>query len=124
MVLVNPIYTLEDTSSYNELCLEKQNGSCISPLTPSPTEARRQPNFCGPTEEEKRELMENLNKEIEKWMDLSIFCQALRNIVENEADTAFFNGKRILEVGFTTGLPAVYALEHFAESAMVVCSVS
>jgi predicted O-methyltransferase YrrM len=121
MVLVNPIYSLEDNSSYNQLCLENSNLSCLASLTPSPTESKGQPQF-GPSEEEKQALIENLNKEIGKWMDLSVFCQSLRNIVEVDGDVSFFHGKRILEIGFTTGLPAIYALEKFAESVMVVCA--
>lgn len=122
MVLVNPIYSLEDNSSYNQLCLENSNLSCLASLTPSPTESKAQPQF-GPSEEEKQALIDNLNKEIGKWMDLSVFCQSLRNIVEVDGDVSFFHGKRILEIGFTTGLPAIYALEKFAESVMVVCAV-
>jgi hypothetical protein len=123
MVLVNPIYSLEETSSYNQLCLENPNfSSCLPSLTPSPTESKEQPSFS-PSEEEKQALLERLNSEIAKWMDLSAFCQSVRNIVEVEEDISFFQGKRCLEIGFTTGLPAIYALEKFAESVMVVCPV-
>ncbi|KAK5965006.1 hypothetical protein GCK32_014937 [Trichostrongylus colubriformis] len=38
----------------------------------------------------------------------------LDGIVETEAETDFFVGKNVLEIGFATGLPSVYAYENGA----------
>uniref|UniRef100_A0AC34FRQ9 Methyltransferase domain-containing protein n=1 Tax=Panagrolaimus sp. ES5 TaxID=591445 RepID=A0AC34FRQ9_9BILA len=54
---------------------------------------------------------------MDKWSGATDFCSAIDNIVEIESETDFFKNKKILEVGFSTGLPTIYALEHGASSA-------
>uniref|UniRef100_A0AC34FHI6 Uncharacterized protein n=1 Tax=Panagrolaimus sp. ES5 TaxID=591445 RepID=A0AC34FHI6_9BILA len=67
--------------------------------------------------QEKRLLFGDVSEEAEKWAGVSDLCQAMDHIVEIEKETELFKGKRILEVGFCTGLPSVYALEHGAVEA-------
>jgi predicted nicotinamide N-methyase len=72
--------------------------------------------------QEKRLLFGDISEEAEKWAGVSDLCQAIDHIVEIEKETELFKGKRILEVGFCTGLPSVYGLEHGAAEATLVCT--
>lgn len=73
--------------------------------------------------QEKRRLFGDVSEEVEKWAGVTDLCQTIDHIVEIEQETDLFQGKRILEVGFCTGLPSVYALEHGAMTATLVCTV-
>jgi predicted nicotinamide N-methyase len=72
--------------------------------------------------QEKRLLFGDVSEEVEKWGGVADLCQIIDNIVEIEKETELFKGKKILEVGFCTGLPSVYALEHGASAATLVCT--
>ncbi|RCN47716.1 hypothetical protein ANCCAN_06180 [Ancylostoma caninum] len=48
------------------------------------------------------------------WEGVNSLCQLLDAIVETEMETDFFEGKSVLEIGFATGLPSVYAYENGA----------
>nr|CDJ93185.1 Hypothetical protein CBG22932 [Haemonchus contortus] len=48
------------------------------------------------------------------WEGVNALCQMLDAIVETEMETDFFEGKNVLEIGFATGLPSVYAYENGA----------
>ncbi|PIO54852.1 hypothetical protein TELCIR_23773, partial [Teladorsagia circumcincta] len=48
------------------------------------------------------------------WEGVNTLCQLLDAIVETEMETDFFEGKNVLEIGFATGLPSVYAYENGA----------
>uniref|UniRef100_A0A7E4W849 Class I SAM-dependent methyltransferase n=1 Tax=Panagrellus redivivus TaxID=6233 RepID=A0A7E4W849_PANRE len=71
--------------------------------------------------QEKRQLFGDAADESEKWAGVNDLCCALDNIVEIDHETDLFKGKSILEVGFTSGLPAAYALQHQAASATLFC---
>uniref|UniRef100_A0AC34RBC8 Uncharacterized protein n=1 Tax=Panagrolaimus sp. JU765 TaxID=591449 RepID=A0AC34RBC8_9BILA len=57
--------------------------------------------------------------EFDRWVGVGEICQAIDNIVEIERETGFFKGKTVLEVGFTSGLPSVYAMKHGAKSVTI-----
>uniref|UniRef100_A0AC35GP13 Uncharacterized protein n=1 Tax=Panagrolaimus sp. PS1159 TaxID=55785 RepID=A0AC35GP13_9BILA len=71
---------------------------------------------------EKHVFPGDLNEGIDKWSIASDFRLAIENIVEFEKETNYFEGKRILEIGYVTGIPSTYALEHGASSATLVYS--
>lgn len=71
--------------------------------------------------QEKRQLFGDTTDESEKWAGVNDLCCALDNIVEIDHETELFKEKSILEVGFTSGLPSVYALQHQAASATLFC---
>ncbi|KHJ97823.1 hypothetical protein OESDEN_02202 [Oesophagostomum dentatum] len=48
------------------------------------------------------------------WEGVNCLCQMLDAIIESEMETDFFEGKSVLEIGFATGLPSVYAYENGA----------
>ncbi|CAB3402904.1 unnamed protein product [Caenorhabditis bovis] len=48
------------------------------------------------------------------WEGVNSLCQAIDQIVEIEMESDFFDGKSVLEIGFSTGLPSVYAFESGA----------
>ncbi|CAB3405569.1 unnamed protein product [Caenorhabditis bovis] len=50
----------------------------------------------------------------EDWEGVNSLCQAIDQIVEIEMESDFFYGKSVLEIGFSTGLPSVYAFESDA----------
>uniref|UniRef100_A0AC34FMB4 Uncharacterized protein n=1 Tax=Panagrolaimus sp. ES5 TaxID=591445 RepID=A0AC34FMB4_9BILA len=62
----------------------------------------------------------DLNEVKDKWSIASDFRLAIENIVEFEKETNFFKGKNILELGFCTGIPSTYALQHGALAATLV----
>ncbi|CAI5445720.1 unnamed protein product [Caenorhabditis angaria] len=51
---------------------------------------------------------------INDWESVNTLCHAIDNIVEIEMETDFFYNKSVLEIGFSTGLPSVYAFENGA----------
>uniref|UniRef100_A0AC34QAV4 Uncharacterized protein n=1 Tax=Panagrolaimus sp. JU765 TaxID=591449 RepID=A0AC34QAV4_9BILA len=57
--------------------------------------------------------------EFDKWVGVGEMCQAIENIVEIEQETGLFEGKTVLEVGFISGLPSVYAMNHGAKSVAI-----
>lgn len=64
------------------------------------------------------------NQHSDEWDGVHEYCQALDHLIEVEMDQELFEGKRVLEIGFCTGLPSIFALDHGANSATVYCSVS
>uniref|UniRef100_A0AC34QBN9 Methyltransferase type 11 domain-containing protein n=1 Tax=Panagrolaimus sp. JU765 TaxID=591449 RepID=A0AC34QBN9_9BILA len=69
--------------------------------------------------QEKRLLFGDVNDEFDKWVGVGEMCQAIDNLVEIDQETGLFNGKTVLEVGFTSGLPSVYAMNHGAKSVTI-----
>lgn len=55
------------------------------------------------------------------WEGVNDVCHTLDSIVEIDMETDFFDGKTVLEIGFTTGLPAVYAYENGASEVALHC---
>ncbi|CAJ0597723.1 unnamed protein product [Cylicocyclus nassatus] len=55
------------------------------------------------------------------WEAVNSLCQMLDAIVESEMETDFFEGKSVLEIGFATGLPSVYAYENGAAEITLHC---
>ncbi|KAF1759950.1 hypothetical protein GCK72_008195 [Caenorhabditis remanei] len=49
------------------------------------------------------------------WEGVNTICHTIDNIVNVEMETDFFDGKSVLEIGFVTGLPSVYAFEAGAD---------
>uniref|UniRef100_A0A8R1DN94 Uncharacterized protein n=1 Tax=Caenorhabditis japonica TaxID=281687 RepID=A0A8R1DN94_CAEJA len=49
------------------------------------------------------------------WEGVNSLCHTIDNIVNAEMETDFFDGKSVIEIGFVTGLPSVYAFENGAE---------
>uniref|UniRef100_A0AC34QC19 Uncharacterized protein n=1 Tax=Panagrolaimus sp. JU765 TaxID=591449 RepID=A0AC34QC19_9BILA len=72
--------------------------------------------------QEKRLLFGDINDELDKWIGVSEMCQAIDHLVEIDMETDLFKGKNVLEVGFTSGLPSVYAMEHGAKNATIYSS--
>ncbi|KAK6050196.1 hypothetical protein COOONC_12299, partial [Cooperia oncophora] len=58
------------------------------------------------------------------WEGVNTLCQVMDAIVESEMETDFFEGKDVLEIGFATGLPSVYAYENGAAEVVLHSSVS
>lgn len=123
MVLIKTAACTENTPVSNELCMESKNIPFVAPVTFNSTQINEHQQVVL-LAQEKRLLFGDLNEEMDKWAGASDFCQTLDNIVEVESETDFFEGKRVLEVGFCTGLPSIYALEHGATSATLVYDVS
>lgn len=124
MVLVKTAAFAESTPVSNELCMDSgSNISFVAPVTLDSTKVSEHQHVVL-LAQEKRLLFGDMNVEMDKWSGASDFCQCLDNIVETENEIDFFAGKRVLEVGFCTGLPSVYALEHRAENATLVYPVS
>ncbi|KJH46971.1 hypothetical protein DICVIV_06947 [Dictyocaulus viviparus] len=48
------------------------------------------------------------------WEGVNSLCQVLDAIIEVEMETDFFQSKDVLEIGFATGLPSVFAYENGA----------
>jgi len=47
----------------------------------------------------------------DSFLGVQEFCQALDDMIVIEKDTELFIGKSVLEIGFTTGIPSVFALD-------------
>jgi hypothetical protein len=45
------------------------------------------------------------------WLGIQEFCQALDDMIVIEKDKELFIGKSVLEIGFSTGIPSVFALD-------------
>ncbi|KJH46137.1 hypothetical protein DICVIV_07785 [Dictyocaulus viviparus] len=48
------------------------------------------------------------------WEGVNSLCHVLDAIIEIDKETDFFEGKSVLEIGFATGLPSVFAYENGA----------
>jgi hypothetical protein len=122
MVLIQSAGLIESQPIPNELCME--SGNIIPFIAPvslnnnNSTNAEHQKVVL--LAQEKRLLFGDLNEEMDKWSGASEFCTAIDSIVEIESETDFFKNKKVLEVGFSTALPTIYALEHGASSATLV----
>jgi len=53
----------------------------------------------------------NVNRCNDAWIGVQEFCQAIDDIIVIEKDTELFIGKSVLEIGFTTGIPSIFALD-------------
>jgi hypothetical protein len=67
-----------------------------------------EPSFTG----RKRTLSERLA--LEDWEGVNTLTHALDLTVEVDLETSLFHGKKVLEIGFASGLPSVYAWESGA----------
>jgi len=119
MVLIQKAACIESTPVPNELCMESGNIPFVAPVTLTNAKVNEHQQVVL-LAQEKRLLFGDLNEEMDKWSGASDFCSAIDNIVEIENETDLFEGKRILEVGFCTGLATIYALEHGAIDATLV----
>jgi len=61
------------------------------------------------------------SKKVDKWDGANDLCQFTDNCIEIEKDVEMFEGKRVLEIGFCTGLPSVFAFENGASSVTLHC---
>jgi hypothetical protein len=57
----------------------------------------------------------------EEWEGVAELCQALDNIMEIEKDKELLADKRILEIGFSTALPSILALDTGATDIAIHC---
>ncbi|KAI3410117.1 hypothetical protein GPALN_006476 [Globodera pallida] len=57
--------------------------------------------------------------EIDRWEGVLDFCDVLDCAVEVDNETELFENKRVLEVGFCTGLPSAFAYRRGAKSLCV-----
>jgi SAM-dependent methyltransferase len=118
MVLIQQAACIESTPISNELLMESgKNIPFVAPVTASKINEHQQVVLLA---QEKRLLFGDLNEEMDKWSGASDFCSAIDNIVEIENEKDLFEGKKVLEVGFCTGLATIYALEHGAKEATLV----
>ena len=53
------------------------------------------------------------------WEGVNDFCEALDHIIDCERETDLLIGRSILEIGFASGIPSVFALDSGAESATI-----
>ncbi|KAE9548309.1 hypothetical protein FO519_008476 [Halicephalobus sp. NKZ332] len=74
--------------------------------------------------QEKRLLFGDVNDELDKWIGVREMCQTIDNLIEIEMETDLFSKKSVLEVGFTSGLPSVCAMEHGANDVTIYSSNS
>lgn len=58
----------------------------------------------------------NAVDETDKWESANDLCQYADNCIEIEKDVEMFDGKSVLEIGFCTGLPSVFAFANGASS--------
>uniref|UniRef100_A0A914XZ55 Methyltransferase domain-containing protein n=1 Tax=Panagrolaimus superbus TaxID=310955 RepID=A0A914XZ55_9BILA len=121
MVLIQTPSFIPTQSIINEICMESGNISFIAPIILDSTKTNESQQLVH-LAREKRLLFGDSNKEIEKWNGVKDFCQALDNLVEIQKETTLFFGKKVLEIGFSTGVPSIYALEHGAKDVTVVYS--
>jgi len=63
----------------------------------------------------------NGNEESDKWEGVGDLCRHLDNAIEVEHDSKLFKGKRVLELGFCTGLPSAFAIANGASSVTIHC---
>lgn len=123
MVLIQtPSSSFASAPIANELCMETRNISFMAPLNLDSAKTNEYQEIVL-IAREKRLLFNNSNNEIEKWNGVNYFCQVLDHVVEIEKESSMFDGKRVLEIGFATGLPSVYALEHGAKAVTIAHSV-
>ncbi|VDL77920.1 unnamed protein product [Nippostrongylus brasiliensis] len=87
----------------------------------APKDANPCKELCSRTAFEKVELPQRRKSSAHEgidqtvcWEGVNTMCQMLDAIVETEMETDFFEGKTVLEIGFATGLPCVYAYENGA----------
>lgn len=59
--------------------------------------------------------------EADKWEGANELCQFTDNCIEIEKNIEMFEGKRVLEIGFCTGLPSVFAFANGASSVTLHC---
>uniref|UniRef100_A0A914D2C1 Uncharacterized protein n=1 Tax=Acrobeloides nanus TaxID=290746 RepID=A0A914D2C1_9BILA len=55
------------------------------------------------------------------WEGVQDFCQAMDDMIEVEMDRELFLGKKVLEIGFCTGLPSAFALQRGAKEVEIYC---
>ncbi|CAD6187792.1 unnamed protein product [Caenorhabditis auriculariae] len=108
MVVITP--TLADVAPSNcELKLD--SGRCIQYVAACDANPRKR---VSDEELPISRKNSNGNEQREDWEGVNSLCHSLDNIVEVEMETDFFEGKTVLEIGFSTGLPSVYAFENGA----------
>ena len=61
------------------------------------------------------------DEEMDKWVGVSHLCQCVDDAIEIHKDIHMFAGKRVLELGFCTGVPSSFAFEHGATSVALYC---
>ncbi|CAL2038456.1 unnamed protein product [Caenorhabditis brenneri] len=107
MVLVIP--TIPSVAPINcELSLD--SGRCIKYV------ATRNANPKTHVAEELPMMRKNSHQDHhDDWEGVNTICHTIDNIVNVEMETDFFDGKSVLEIGFVTGLPSVYAFENGAD---------
>jgi len=57
----------------------------------------------------------------DSWEGVQSFLQEIDNLIFIQKDTELFIGKSVLELGFTTGIPAVFALDCGASEIAIHC---
>ncbi|CAJ0579070.1 unnamed protein product, partial [Mesorhabditis spiculigera] len=57
----------------------------------------------------------------EEWEAVSMMCQHLDTAIDVDRETDLFDGRSVLEIGFATGLPSVFALDNGATDVTVHC---
>ncbi|KAK0420232.1 hypothetical protein QR680_014576 [Steinernema hermaphroditum] len=94
----------------------------VAPLDANPV--RNMSNFvnentyCMPT---KRKGSYHDDSGAEEWHGVNSLCQAVDNAIEIEMDKDMFFGKSVLEIGFCTGLPSLYAWDNGASEVALHC---
>uniref|UniRef100_A0A1I7XZF2 Methyltransf_11 domain-containing protein n=1 Tax=Steinernema glaseri TaxID=37863 RepID=A0A1I7XZF2_9BILA len=74
--------------------------------------------YCMPT---KRKGSSNDDSGVEEWQGVNALCQMVDNAIEIEMDKDMFFGKRVLEIGFCTGLPSLFAWDNGASEVALHC---
>jgi len=62
----------------------------------------------------KRSNSNQFNDVNDAWVGVEEFCQAIDDILVIEKDTELFLGKSVLEIGFTTAIPSILAMDSGA----------
>ncbi|KAI1721116.1 lysine methyltransferase domain-containing protein [Ditylenchus destructor] len=93
---------------YSQLLTGKQEGDSCDFLMPANVQRKLSTNGS--------------SEEVDKWEGVNDLCQMCDNCIEIERDIQMFEGKRVLEIGFCTGLPSVFAFEHGASSVTLHCT--
>ncbi|KAI6239085.1 hypothetical protein M3Y99_00611500 [Aphelenchoides fujianensis] len=82
--------------------------------------------FVAPTEVELESTLEALptikrgdHQFTDSWQGVADMCQAIDDFMENEKDNDLLIHKSVLEIGFTTGLPSLLALDSGAADVTV-----
>jgi len=107
--------------------LRVESGRLIRYLAAPGANPRTETRAWGGDADEENSLMPTRKKhslmdaQMDDWEGVNALCQYLDTTIDVELEHDLFDGKRVLEIGFTTGLPSVFALDNGATEVTLHC---